>query len=405
MIRMDLGRLRDLASEQMATSGICVNELTSAIRSHVSETDRTGKIPDSFWSQVNVAALNRMLIPARFGGDGNPMSALARVAVFEEIGFADPGYAIALPGPGLATPPVTSLGNNEQQTRFFASFRGESPLWGAFAITEPDVGSDATSIQTTAVRTERGYVLNGTKCFITNGARAHAIIVFATTDRRRGRFGVRAFVVPRTSPGFSIVRTERMLGMRASQLAVLSFENCEVPAEDMLHGEAGRRVIDAFSAAQGAWDFMRPMLTSIIVGTCRRIRTAFYERVEGYRLDGRQRVNGATVTGTLGEMDRLIAASRLLALKAAWKYDHGHGMSKDASMAKAYASRAAMHMAEQALSVLGLDALCGAPDLERAYRDAKGFDILEGTGDMQRLMITALHGRASADFAQLVNTV
>lgn len=402
MIQMDVEHLKALAHEQMASYGVSVTDLVGAIRACVGETDRSSRIPDSFWTRVNVAGLNRMLLPGSFGGSGNPMSALARVAVFEDVGCADPGYAIALPGPGLATPPVTSLGNREQQGRFFASFRTDQPVWAAFAITEPDVGSDATSIRTTATRTERGYVLNGTKCFITNGARASTIVVFASADRTRGRFGVRAFLVDRNAPGFSVVRTERMLGMRASQLAVLSFDDCEVPAENMLCGPEGRRVIDAFSAAQGAWDFMRPMLTSIIVGTCRRIRTSFYERVEGHGL-GTRDANGSTVRGVLREMDRLIATSRLLALKAAWKYDHGLAMSKDASMAKAYASRAAMQMAEQALAVLGLDGLCGTPDLERAYRDVKGFDILEGTGDMQRLMTSAAHSRESVDFARLAN--
>jgi acyl-CoA dehydrogenase len=397
MIAVDLGRLNDIAAEQLSRSGIDHGAVVRAIRDHIDYSDRTGEIPESFWSRVAVRGLNTMLVPARFGGDQEPLPAVGRLAVLEDIGFADAGYAIALPGPGLATPPITSLGSESQQQRFFAGFLTDRPVWGAFAITEPDVGSDATSIQTRAVPTDRGYLINGTKCFITNGERAGSIVVFATLDSRRGRFGIRAFVVDRGTPGFTVVRREKMLGLRASQLVVLSFSDCEVPKESMLIGPAGARIVDAFASAQGAWDFMRPMLTAIIVGACRAIREALHEHVEGYGLPSRRGVGREAVTELFRNMDRQVQIARLLAYKAAWRYDNGLPMSKDASMAKAFASQTAIRMAEQALELVGSDIVFGQPRLERLYRDAKAFDILEGTGDMQRLMITAMHRGRTAE--------
>ncbi|MDC6167145.1 acyl-CoA dehydrogenase family protein [Paucibacter sp. XJ19-41] len=402
MIQLDIDRLGDFARAQQASLGCDFNALIAAIERHSPHTDRTGEIPDAFWDEVDVRGLNMMLVPRQFNPEGHLPSAVERVSLYEEVGRADPGYAIALPGPGLSMPPLSALGSQEQQARFFSIYRSDLPRWGAFAITEPHAGSDATALRTTARRCAGGYVLNGSKCFITNGARADQVVVFATLDTSRGRFGIRAFVVDRDTPGFEVVRTERMLGLRASQLAVLSFQDCEVGEDRLLWGPHVGRHLDAFSGAQGAWDFMRPMLTSVIVGTCRRIRDALAELLsEG---GASRRLSGRDVETILLEMDRKIYGARLLGLKAAWKFDHGIPMSKDASMAKAYASRVAMELAEQALRIAGVQALRPGSRLERAYRDAKAFDILEGTGDMQRQMVSSMHRRDRADFAALINT-
>lgn len=404
MLHLDDQNTVRLAMLRQRELGIDTSALTAAINRHAPTSDRTGDIPQAFWDETDVEALNMMLVPERFKPQrAAPPSAISRVATFESVGHADPGYAIALPGPGLSLPPLMALGSEPQQARSLARFRSGRPVWGAFAISEPGVGSDATAIRTLARKTDDGWVLNGTKCFITNGARSDYVIVFATIDPTRGRFGIRAFIVENTTPGFSVDRTEIMLGLRASQLSVLSFTDCEISAENLLSGNHVGRHLDAFSAAQGAWDFMRPMLTSVIVGTCQRIRDELSRHLSGSESSGTARLTRNGLADLLRDMDREIHTARLLAWKAAWMSDNGLPMSKEASMAKAYASTIAIRLAERTLEIVGARALEPGSALERAYRNAKAFDILEGTGDMQRLMVTALHRRNSTDFSQTIN--
>ena len=145
-----------------------------------------------------VRALNLNLVPSQYG-DVLVQSLTSRVMLMEYLGYADAALALALPGPGLAMPPVLALANERQQAAFFAGFHSDAPRWGAFAIT--DCGSDATAMRTSARKTAHGWVLNGTKCFTTNGARANTIITFATINRNAGRFGIRAFRVEHDAPG------------------------------------------------------------------------------------------------------------------------------------------------------------------------------------------------------------
>lgn len=314
-------------------------------------------------------------------------SLMSRTTLMEYLGYADAALALALPGPGLAMPPVLALGSGEQQTRFFKRFRSDTPRWGAFAITEPDCGSDATAMRTTARKTARGWVLNGTKCFITNGARADDVITFATINRHAGRFGVRAFHVDRNTPGFSVDRVEQMAGLRASQLAVLSYNDCEVPDDALLRRGDEKPLNDAFSGAQHAWDYFRPLLSAVMVGACRRVRDdlAAYFDTGGHPVNQRHRT--ADVNEALLDIDRQITTAQLLCRHAAWKTDQGMATSEDASMAKAYASQVAARITRAAIDLAGLDGIAAFPSLEQSYRDAKAFDIMEGTGDLQRLMI------------------
>ncbi|MCE7797230.1 acyl-CoA dehydrogenase family protein [Sphingobium sufflavum] len=393
MTKLDEKRVFELAHQRAVECGIDFKTLTQAIDGATLATDRTGEIPDSFWTQFDVRPLNLNWVPDAYSSRPTVHSALGRAAMVEELGYADPGYAISMPGPGLSMPPLAALGNPEQQSLHFGRFDSDIPRWGAFAITEPSVGSDATAIHTSARKTTGGYVLNGQKCFITNGARADYVIVFANIARDRGRFGIRAFLVERGTAGFSVDRVEDMLGLRGSMLTALSFEDCRVPEENLLWGAHVGRHLDAFAAAQGAWDFMRPMLSCIIVGFCRRTRDLIAQYIAGGGPDGRPDWGQARVERYLADMDREIMTARLLAWQAAWKYEQGEAMSRDASMAKAYASRLAQQLVEKAMDVLGMAAFEPSSRLEKAWRDAKAFDILEGTGDMQRQMIASLHRR------------
>ncbi|RQS69199.1 acyl-CoA dehydrogenase [Burkholderia sp. Bp8963] len=379
---------------QLATHGLHLDRLAARMRAHGPKADQTGHIPDAIWEPDDIRALNLNLVPATYGGCPDTQSLASRVVLMEYLGYADAGLALALPGPGLAMPPVLALANKQQQARFFERFHSPTPRWGAFAITEPDCGSDATAMRTTARKTAHGWVLNGTKCFITNGARADCVITFATISRPSGRFGIRAFLVESNTPGFSVTRIERMAGLRVSQLAVLAYTDCEVPDSALLSRGDERPLDDAFSGAQQAWDYFRPLLSSIMIGTCRRVRDdlAAYFDAGGRPTDRRQRT--ADVEKRLLDIDRQITAAHLLCDYAAWKIDCGIATSMDASITKAYASRIAARVTHTALELVGLDGIATYPSLEQSYRDAKAFDIMEGTGDLQRLMIARALQRA-----------
>lgn len=386
---MDLKKLNYSIDAQMDAGQPYMADLVSAIRKASPETDVTGKIPEGFWNNVDVRSLNLMVVPEQFGGLAATQSAISRVISFERVGYEDPGYAIALPGPGLTMPPVVAMGNDKLLERVFSRFDSKKPLWGSFAITEPHAGSDATALSTFAEKSGEEYVLNGSKCFITNGARSDYVIVFAQRSHRRGRLGMRAFLVERGTPGYSVIRTEQMLGMKASQLAVLQFDDCRIPEENLIWRDDLPKFSDALSAAQQSWDFMRPMLSSVIIGTCQRMHSELTRLFQQRENAGQ--VYGDNVMTLLRRYQTKIDGCRLLALQAAWKYDRNIPMSKDASMAKAMSSKLAIEFSEACHHIAGLDGLAGNSYFNKALRDCKAFDILEGTGDIQRNMICAWH--------------
>ena len=322
---------------------------------------------------------------------GLPLTATAvrRCVVFEQVGRVCPGLPIGMPGPGLSMPPVFALGTPEQQSRYFARFHDDGrPVWGAFAITEPQAGSDATALRMSARRDGDDYILNGNKCFITNGRRADAVVVFATLDASKGRFGIRAFIVEKNTPGFSVDRCEDMMGLRASQLSALSFQDCRVPSANML-GHNGKRgpLIDAFTGAQSAWDYMRPALSAVINGSCFGVLDVARQGAAGDAA-GLSAQQTQVVLRDLALFQARLESARLLALRAAWRYDQGQRASLDASMAKAFSSTLSMELAQYLSHAFALADPGLRARFDKFYRDAKAFDILEGTGDMQRLMIS-----------------
>ncbi|MDO5691100.1 MAG: acyl-CoA dehydrogenase family protein [Pseudomonadota bacterium] len=354
----------------------------------VMQADQEADIPASLWSRVPVGPLNRFNMPQAHGGVSSTGSAVHRCILFEQLGRVCPGLAIALPGPGLSMPPVFALGTPEQQRVYFERFHDEHrPVWGVFAITEPGIGSDATALRLHARRDGDDYVLNGEKCFITNGMRADVIVVFATLDASKGRFGIRAFVVDKNAKGFSADRCEDMMGLRASQLTSLSFQDCRVPAGAML-GHNGKRgpLIDAFTGAQYAWDYMRPALSSLINGACAGA-LALARQIAAHDDGGLSAQARQAVQADLDTYQARLESARLLTLRAAWRYDQELRVSLDASMAKAFTSTLSMELAQYLSQRFALAAPAVRQRFDKFYRDAKAFDILEGTGDMQRQMI------------------
>ncbi len=305
----------------------------------------------------------------------------------EELAYWDQGACMSLPGPGLGGPPIGLLGTPDQKKRYLKDpfVDPAKPAWGAYALTEPGAGSDVARIRTTAVKDGDHWVLNGEKMFITNGARAEWVVVFATTDSSAGREAHRAFIVEKGTPGFSVSRVEKKMGLTASETAGLVFEDCRVSAEQMLGGrDQGGKA--GFKVAMKTFDMTRPAVASMSVGIGRCAweravhvaREAFGPKPKTPR--------EILLSDRLADARRRLDAARLLCWYAAHKMDHSEPNTVEASMAKVYAPRAALFATSVAMDVVGLAAV-NDHLIEKCYRDVKIFDIFEGTGEVQRIVL------------------
>ncbi len=303
------------------------------------------------------------------------------VVIAEEIAYWDRGMATTLPGPGLGGAPVALLGTEEQKERLFAPFSDrKKPHWAAFAMSEPGAGSDVARIRTLAREVEGGFELTGEKMFISNGARADWAVVWATIDPALGREGHRAFVVERGTPGFTVTRIEQKMGLAAAELASLSFEAAFVPDRNVLPAREG-----GFKAAMRTFDITRPMVGAMAVGIG---QAAFDETLRLARESGLLTGGAATTVrlrDKLARARRLVDHARLLCWRAAWLADLKRPNSVEASMAKAYAPRAALEAASLGMEVLGAAGARSDRLVEKLFRDVKVLDIVEGTGEIQRL--------------------
>jgi acyl-CoA dehydrogenase len=357
------------------------------------EADLAGRYPEDFLRELQTLSAGG---PLMGGGSGEPgekgESQRNRTAVLaaEEMAWGDAAVLTNIPGPGLGAPPVAATGTPEQKERFFGIFKNDGvPRYGAYGLSEPGAGSDVANISTTAVKDGDSYVLNGTKCFITNGARAVWVVVFATVDKSLGRGGHRAFVVEKGTPGFRVGRIEKKMGLHAQETAELVFEDCRVHRNNLLGGEAyyEQRGSAGFKIAMAFFDTTRPLVAILAVGIARaayEIARDWVKEQYGVTLLPAR----AVAEDRLARMEREIRAARLLCWKAAWMADLGRPNSKEASMAKAYAGTIATRVCSAAVELLGSEGLRHERFVEKLFRDVKVFDIFEGTGQIQRVIVS-----------------
>src|SRR5437867_2910222 len=297
------------------------------------ECDRAEYIPESFFWNMQRRFWGGAAAQARTQGQeenekqDNVLSMLAQ----EEMAWGDAALSTAIPGPGLAAPPILSQGTPEQQMRFLAPYMDGQLHWGALALTEPGIGSDVAGMSTTAVLEGDEWVLNGHKHYITNGARSDLVVTFATIDKSLGREGIRPFVVPRGTPGFVVGRIEEKMGLRASQTAELIFENCRIPKDHLLTGRGSSKK-EGFKAAMGTLDATRPMVGALAVGIARAAHetTRQWTREElpkGFPVQKRREIEAE-----LEELGQEIEMARFLVWRASWMADRRIPNSKEASM-------------------------------------------------------------------------
>ncbi|HLE25367.1 MAG TPA: acyl-CoA dehydrogenase family protein [Thermodesulfobacteriota bacterium] len=369
------------------------------MRSISLQADKEGNVPREFLMEVMELGISSGDV---FFGEAEAGEALkdrqgrsqkTRISMIaaEELAWGDPAFIISFPGPGLGAPPIKMLGTPEQKKRFFGIFSDKSePRWGAYALTEPGAGSDAAAISTTAIKDVDHYILNGRKCFITNGARASWVVVFATVDPKLGREGHRIFVVEKGTPGFYTGRIEEKMGLRASETAELIFEECRVPMENLLGGEEyyEGKVKEGFKTAMKTFDATRPIVGAMAVGIARAAFEIVKDWVKENNLLASSLPRFKGLRDNLNDMEREIDAARLLCWRAAWMIDEELPNSKEAAMAKAYSAQVVACVTSKAIEIMGVPGCLRENLLEKLYRDQKVFDIFEGTGQIQRIIIS-----------------
>jgi acyl-CoA dehydrogenase len=387
-----------LNGRQRETKAMIHGFAKGIIRGESLKWDREHGIPADF--------LRRMLALAPPGGTAGDAAtgeqdpelrkkrqpALTRVILLEELAWGDAGLLLCMPGPGLGGPPVTSSGTPEQKKRFFSIFDDMSQelRWGAYALTEPGAGSDVAGIRTSCRKDGTSWVLNGRKCFITNGGRASWNVVFATVDPSLGRAGHRAFVVEKGTPGFVMGKIEDKMGLRASETAELVFEDCRVPEDNLLGGEESYRTKEGFMTAMKTFDTTRPMVAAMALGIGRAAYDYAVDFVKENYVLSRPIPRYAAIAERLARVGRQLEAARMTTWRAAWLADQGEPNAKEASICKAMAGGASIRACVEAIEICGAEGSIATEHqlLEKWFRDIRVYDIFEGTGQIQRIVIS-----------------
>jgi len=381
----------ELTDEQRMIQDVARDFAEKELRPIAGVIDREARFPRETVRRMGELGLMGICVPEAWGGSGG--DAVGSTVAVEEVsrGCASHGVIMSVNN-SLYCAPVWERGTDEQKRRFLAPFASGAKL-GCFSLTEPEAGSDATNQNTRAEREGEIYVLNGRKIFVTNGREAHAALVFAQTDPDRAHHGISAFLVEKGTPGFTVVKTEEKLGIRASDTAEFLFENCRVPVADRL-GDEG----EGFKIALGALDGGRIGIAAQAVG----IAVAAYDASLAY---ARERKSFGVPIGEhqmvqwmLADMATAIEAARLLTRRAAFLEDRGLPFGPEASMAKLFASEMAMRVTTDAIQVHGGYGFITEYPVERHFRDAKITQLYEGTSQIQKLVIARhlLGGQAQA---------
>ncbi len=321
---------------------------------------------------------------------GKPRTA-SRLAVVgaEELAYGCAGITLALGGSGLAASPVARMGTAEQKAEFRRLLAGLDEHGrvkiAAMALSEPATGSDISGLKTTARTDGDHWIIRGSKQWITNGQSASVYVVWAQTEPAAGRAGVRGFIVARGTPGLVPGKKETKLGIRASETAQVHFEDVRVHKDMMLGIGAGSA--GGLADTKKMLDSTRPTVGAQGVGIARAAYEFLLERVRGGSLHGTPMASHQHIMFELAEMAMEIAASRMLVHRAAWMGDHHLDNVAEASMAKAHGARTAQAVTTRAMVLLGEEALEPGHPVEKWYRDAKIYDIFEGTGQIQRRII------------------
>ena len=341
--------------------------------------DQTGEFPREIVKKAWDIGLMNTHVPAEYGGAG--LGVLDGCIITEEFAYGCTGIATAMEANGLAAAPVIVAGNEEQKKEFLGRLTRE-PLFAAYCVTEPGAGSDVVGIRTFAKRVGDDYMINGEKMWITNASVANWYFLLAYTDPSAKHRGMSGFIVPRETPGVTVGKKEKNLGQRASDTRGITFEDVKVPAKYLL-GKEG----DGFKIAMSAFDHTRPTVSSGAVGLARRAMDEAIKYATERSAFGQPIAKYQAVSFMIADMAKDVEAARLLVWQAAWAIDNGRRNTKLASFAKAFAADVAMRVTTDAVQVFGGYGYSQEYPVEKLMRDAKIYQIYEGTSQIQRLII------------------
>jgi len=342
------------------------------------ELDEKEEFPWEIMKVCAEAGLFGVAIPEEYGGVGGGV--LENCLVVEELSRACIGVSVSYAASGLGAYPILLYGTEEQKRKYLPEIASGRKL-AAFGATEPNAGSDVAAMQTTAVKDGNGYVLNGTKQWITNGGEAEIYSVFAVTDKTKGPRGISGFIVEKGTPGFSFGKKEKKLGIRASATRELIFEDCWVPEENLIGGREGIGLIIILRT----FDMTRPGIGAQAVGLAQGAFEVALKYARERVQFGQKIISFQAVQHMLADMATQIEAARALVYSVARYIDsHPRTFSKEAAMAKLFPSDVAMKVALDAVQILGGYGYMRDFPVEKMMRDAKILQIYEGTNQIQR---------------------
>jgi alkylation response protein AidB-like acyl-CoA dehydrogenase len=358
-----------------------IRKFTEAeIKPHVMEWDETQEFPTELFRELGRIGVLGAVFPEELGGAG--YSYVDYSIVVEELARVDPSIALsAAAHVSLCTNHIFVAGSDEQRERYIPKLASGEWL-GSWALTEPESGSDASGTRTKAVRDGDCWVIDGSKTFTTNGHYADVCVVMAVTDRSASSHGISAFIVEKGTPGFRPGRKENKLGMRCSPTSEMIFTGCRVPASQLC-GKPGEGFVDSLRILDGG----RISIAALSVGIAQGAYEAALHYSKQRKQFGRFISEFQTVQNKLADMATEIDAARLLTLRAAWLKDQGASVNKESSMAKLYASEAAVRATNEAVQIHGGYGFIKDYPVEKFYRDVKLCTIGEGTSEIQRMVI------------------
>jgi acyl-CoA dehydrogenase len=368
-----------LTDEQKALRELAREFAANEIRPKAAEYDEHSTHPADIIAKAHEVGLMNLHVPEELGGV--ELSAFDGMLAGEELSWGCSGIATAICANGLGSGPVILAGSDEQKAQWLPPLL-EEPILCSFGLSEPEAGSDVARLKTTAVRHGDEYVLNGSKTFITNAGYASWTVVFAKTDPTKGHRGISAFIVPMDLPGVTIEKHLEKMGQRSTDTSAFALTDVVVPAANRL-GEEG----EGFKIAMRTLDFTRPGTAAAAVG----VAQSAYELAVGY---AKERVTFDVpiamhqgVNFMIADMATQIEAARLLVWQSAWLHDQGRRATLQSSFAKLFAADTVMKVTTDAVQVFGGYGYIKEYPVEKLMRDAKLFQIYEGTSQIQRLVI------------------
>lgn len=370
----------NLNEEQLMIMKLVIDFSAKEIRPVASEHDRNSRFPAEIIHKLGELGFLGHYIPQKYGGSG--LDFLSYIIAIENISNACASTGtIVMAHNSLVCSPINEFGNEEQKSKYLSELATGKNL-GCFALSEPESGSDAASINTVAEKKGKYYIINGTKSWITNGAEADVAIVFTTTDKSKKSRGITAFIVDLNTPGISVGKSEKKLGIKATSTTQFIFENVKL-SECSLLGKEG----EGFIIAMKTLDAGRIAVASQAVGIAQAALDASVVYSRERKTFGSPIFDHQGIQFMIADMSTKVEAARLLTWQAANLKDHGIPYTKQSAMAKLYAAETAMWVTTKAIQIHGGNGYTTDYPVERYFRDAKITEIYEGTSEIQRIVI------------------